>query len=100
MHRVAKAYHPQTNGQVEVFEIKQVLQKVVQSNMKIWSKLLKDALWAHRTAYRTPLGMSPYSVVFGKACHLPMEIKHRAYWAVKSCNMSFDEAGMERKLQL
>ncbi|XP_028201835.1 uncharacterized protein LOC114386022 [Glycine soja] len=44
--------------------------------------------------------MSPYKVVFDKACHLPLEIEHRAYWKVKSCNMTFDEAGMERKLQL
>ncbi|KAG2396526.1 uncharacterized protein HKW66_Vig0228010 [Vigna angularis] len=44
--------------------------------------------------------MSPYQVVFGKACHLPVEIKHRAYWAVKTCNFSMDQAGEERKLQL
>jgi len=76
------------------------LQKVVQSNMKDWSKLLKDALRAHKTAYHTSLGMSPYRVVFGKACHLLVEINHPTYWAVKDCNMAFVEAGMERKLQL
>ncbi|RDY13418.1 hypothetical protein CR513_01671, partial [Mucuna pruriens] len=37
---------------------------------KDWSRLLEDALWEHRTAYRTPLGMSPYRIVFGKTRHL------------------------------
>ena len=52
---------------------------VVQPSRNDWSKLLENALWAHRTTYQTPLGMSPYRVVFGKACHFPVEIKHRAW---------------------
>ncbi|RDX80565.1 hypothetical protein CR513_38874, partial [Mucuna pruriens] len=101
-HRIATTYHPQTNGQVEVFnrEIKKILQKLTKPNWKDWSHHLEDALWAHRTAYRTPLGMSPYRIVFGKTCHLPVELEHRAYWAVKKCNMAYDQAGEERKLQL
>jgi len=72
----------------------------VQPSKKDWSTRLDDALWAHRTAYKALIGMSPYRVVFGMACHLPIEIEHRAYWPVKTCNFSIDQAGEERKLQL
>ena len=61
---------------------------------------MDDALWAHTTTYKAPIGMSPHRVVFGKACHLPIEIEHKAYWDVKTCNFSIDQAGEERKLQL
>ena len=61
---------------------------------------LVDALWAYRTAFKTPLGMSPYQFVFGKPCLLPMEPEHRAYWAIKSFNFDIGEAGKLRKYQL
>ncbi|XP_052730483.1 uncharacterized protein LOC108324578 [Vigna angularis] len=101
-HKVSTPYHPQINGQVEVFniEVKKLLQKLVQPNRKNWSELLDEALWAQRTAYRTPLGMSPFRIVFGKSCHLLVEIEHKAFWAVKRCNLEYNEAGKQRKLQL
>ncbi|XP_075521390.1 uncharacterized protein LOC142554612 [Primulina tabacum] len=99
-HKVATPYHPQTSGQVEVSnrEIKRILEKTVGTSRKEWSSKFDDALWTYRTAFKTPIGMSPFRLLYGKSCHLPLELEHKAYWAAKFLNFDAKATGDERVL--
>ncbi|XP_057762482.1 uncharacterized protein LOC130982477 [Arachis stenosperma] len=93
---------PADNGHAEVSnkEIKRISEKAVKPHRKDWSTILADALWAYWTAYMTPIGMSPFCLVYGKACHFPVEMEHKAFWVVRECILGLAGAGAERKLQL
>nr|GEX76009.1 reverse transcriptase domain-containing protein [Tanacetum cinerariifolium] len=69
-------------------------------NRASWSDKLDDTLWAFRTAFKTPIGCTPYKLVYEKACHIPIELKHKAYWALKHSNFDLKTAGDHRKVQL
>nr|GEW85240.1 reverse transcriptase domain-containing protein [Tanacetum cinerariifolium] len=101
-HHLATAYHPQTSRQVEVSNrgLKRILERTVGENRASWSEKLEDALWAFRTAYKTPIGCTPYKSVYGKSCHLPIELEHKAYWALKQVIFDLKTAGDHQKLQL
>nr|GEU98049.1 reverse transcriptase domain-containing protein [Tanacetum cinerariifolium] len=101
-HRLSTVYHPKTSGQVDVSNsgLKRILERTVGENHASWSDKLDDALWAFCTAFKTSIGCTPYKLVYRKACHLHIELEHKAYWAIKHCNFDLKTTGDHRKVQL
>nr|GEW71938.1 reverse transcriptase domain-containing protein [Tanacetum cinerariifolium] len=101
-YHLATPYRPQTSGQVEVSNrgLKRILERAVGKNRASLSDKLDDALWTFWTAYKTPIRCTPYKLVYEKACHLPVELEHKAYWALKHTNFDLKTAGDHRKVQI
>ncbi|GJY30694.1 reverse transcriptase domain-containing protein [Tanacetum coccineum] len=101
-HCISTVYHPQTSGQVEVSNhgLKHILERTIGKNHASWSDKLDDALWAFCTAFKTPIGCTPYKLVYENACHLPIELEHKAYWALKHCNFNLNTVGDHQKVQM
>ena len=101
-HVMRLSYHPQSYEQAEISnkEIKNILEKTVSTSRKDWSVKLDDVLWVYRIAYKSPIGMSPYRIVLGKPCHLPLELEYKAMRVIKKLNHDLQVAKEKRFRQL
>ena len=72
---------------------------MVNVTRKDWANKIDENLWAYRTTFKVPLGMSPYKIVYGQACHLLVELKHKAYWATRMLNMNLETSREKRMLE-
>ena len=84
----------------QIGRIKRILEKTVATSRKDWAAKLDDCLWAYRTTFKTPIGLSPFQMVYGKACHLPVELEIKAHWAMKFLNFNSTTSEKKRKVQL
>lgn len=101
-HKMVTPYHLQANGQVKVSnkEIKKILEKNMSNSRKDWSLKVDEVLWVYHTAYKTPIGLTPFQMVYDKSCHLPIELEHKAFWALKFLNFDPKLSGDKRKMKL
>jgi hypothetical protein len=81
-------------------QIKNILQKTVSQMDRSWRSKLSEAMWAYRMAYKMLIGMTPYQLVYEETCHLPVELEHKAFWAIKKWNMDLKAARAKRKIQI
>jgi len=101
-HKVGLGYHPQTSRLVQIrnLEIKSILETTVVRSRKDRTKKLDDALWAYQIAFKKRIGSTPFQLVFGKSCHLPMKLQLKAFCAIKHLNFDLKALCKKRLLQL
>jgi hypothetical protein len=81
-------------------QIKYMFQKTVNHICRSWRSKLSEALWTYRIAYKMLIGMTPYQLFYGTTCHLPVQLEHKAFWAITKWNMDLKATGTKRKIQI